>query len=492
MRAASSCSPLAAFACLLALCTAGEPRVREARTRVASEAEGFVRSRLARLREFVPHVSVEHGLQGADVERFHSRILEAKAALAVGDLAKAYSAATDSWLDYFVREVLVAENRLCRRVLVAGPFPAGGCPELERDILARELDDTPYAGAGGRSAGWRHVEFGTFIGSPDHVPLETTFPAGSPATVYVTTFLYADFPKTREPPGFEEGELTLRLAGAPIEKAWVWGTEVHAGSSASRHETSAPVEITVRRPGGWWWLLFRLRANADTRYVELEYLDEAGTPLGPERAGDYHGFTGIYAGEKLARLALWAPHTFGNTREKLAQVRAWFERVERTVLDYVKQHGELPETNSGFDAAAARRWDEFLAARFPGRKTPLLLRNPFTDAAQTGRFGATYFDYRLHSGGKWFRTKSLRIVVNGPLPLDTWAAYDPANGLWSPGQIFLTLHKPDINGFSGRRATNWVSWAANYLFTARGDEAKRRKLRQGARLSTYERLPARP
>ena len=397
--------------------------------------------------------------------------------MAAGDWGKAHRAATDSWLRYFVNEVLMAQNRIPRRVLLAGPFPLSGCPELEQDVFARKIESKPYAAL----TGWRHVEFGRFIGTPDRVPLARVAPAQGEGIAYLTTFLYADFPRTAKPPGLG-GSLTIRVTGVPVEGAWVWGEE--AGLTGSE-----PAAITIRRRGGWWWLLLKLRVRADTRFAQIDYLDGSGKPLEPERGEDRHGFTGIYVGEKVARLALWAPREIGSVRQKLTLIRAWFERLERAIGDYVEQYNELPEANPNSDPAAAARWQRFLRKRFPTEKAPLALRNPFTDTGKARTYGATYFDYHLHSGGRQFRTKSLRAVVTGPLPLDTWAVYDPAHGLYSPGQIFFAIHRPDINGHVGRGAMNWAEWCANWALASPDERARRTEVRESNRFSTYELLP---
>ena len=445
---------------------------------MAQEARSVVRQRLDWLKQFAPHVATRNGLEEADVTRFHDRIREAEAAMTAGDWGKAHRAATDSWLGYFVNEVLVAQNRVLRRVLLAGPFPLSGCPELEQDVFGRKIESKPYSG----STGWRHVEFGRFIGTPDRAPLDRVAPDHGEAVAYLTTFLYTDFPKTANPPGFEEGSLTIRLAGAPVKGAWVWGEEV-------RPTSGEPAEITIRRPGGWWWLLLKVRVRAGTQFVRIEYFDESGKPLEPERGEDRHGFTGIYVGEKVARLALWAPRELGSVRQKLTLIRAWFERLERTIGDYVELHNELPETSPNFDPAAAERWQRVLRERFPDEESPLALRNPFSDTGSARTYGAAYFDYQLHSGGRRFRTKSLRVVVTGPLPLDTWAVYDPAKGPYSPGQIFFAIYRPDIDGHVGRGAVNWVRWCANWALTSFEERARRTEVRKSNRFSTYELLP---
>jgi len=489
MRTVIASICIVAVARSLAFAEEERPRILRADVRVAPAAQSYVRTRLRRLKRLAPQVAVENRLEEAAVARFHGRIRKAEDAIGYGNWAKAYYAVADSWLDYFIDEVLLTEGRLSRRVLLAGPFPSSGCPRLETDILGRSIKATSYRGLEGRAAGWRHVEFGTFIRSPDEVPLSGVRPDAGTAIVYVTTFLYADFPKTRRPPWFEEGQLTLRTSGARLEQAWVWGDEVYRESPEPDANVTAPVEVAVRRPGGWWWLLLKIRVRPDSERLEMEYLDDAGKRLRPEKGQDRHGFSGIYIGERVARLALWAPLEFGDAREKLTRIRAWFERLERAIDDYAQQNNELPETNPHLDPGAAARWREFLVKRFPGEADPLTLRNPFSDTSRARTYGATYFDYHLYANGQRLRTRSLRVVATGPLPLDTWAVYDPANGLYSSGQIFLALHRLDLSGYAGTGAQNWVAWCANLLFPTRADARKRAALRKGARFSTYERLP---
>lgn len=478
----------AVFGCLLFVGTLSgkEAVVKEASVNVPSQMKDFVTGRLEELKKIAPHIREELELKKEDVNLFQTRIKEAEDNIAGDNWVKAFYAVTDSKLRYFIEEVLYKENRIRRSVLWAGPFPENGSAELENDCLNRRLENTPYPAPRVRGLGWQHLEFGTFLGSADEIPLKTFVPKlKGKAVVYLTGFLWPDMPLDSNKKEYQEGTLSVSIKGARILKVWVGGEEVFKEENGVAVGKDQPTMINIKRKGGWWWLLMKVLVEPPVENLAIEYLDSAGKTIALEKARDDFGCSQLYSVSqwgKPARLALWAPKNFGKVSEKLAVIRSWFEHLETAYQAYIKEYGKLPVINPGADGTGAEKFQKCWKQCFPTADYSMTLTNAFTDTGRGRLLGAMFFDCEVNSGNQNFMGDSLRVVVNGPMPYETWSIYDPKNGDYSPGQIFFALkiqHQPFIG-------MNWVSWCS---FLEK-DAKKRDEISKTNRFSTYELLPA--
>ena len=427
--------------CLFVCAGFGEPdiRVEAVRAEVPSEVRRVISALIKEFEEIAPAVKVEHQMDPAEVKAFHTRLAEAKAAAAVGKWVKAYEALTSGQVWHFVKYQLPTYE-MTRRWLISGPFPvtpvpglAGAAAELEKEVLERNLSSMGYRGLDGKTCPWRLVEFRSFIGGEDRIPLASVLPRSGRATIYLTSFVNFRGKITREER--EEREVTFRLKGTAIEAVRNWGEPIYEASGITAQADQDQVEFKAKVRAGWNWILIKLQVGPSDRFLGFRAYDAEGKPIIQGKPGEAPG-----------ELAMWAPRDPGDVRQKLRKLRDVMRAIDQWLVAYEQKNGVYP-----------------LRGDFGEWVKEQGFRHPFEEGSF--RYGSGHYDRKAK---RWTPSDSFRLWVSCSLPFDgAWKNYDPREGLYSPGQACI---------FRGKE---WVEWGVWFVSQGNRHALQKKMAKQG-------------